>query len=171
MSNMAKPKRFDSLSFKGVRLTPEQIDKAERIGNGDFSNGIRRAVEFFNEEYTDDYVRKEKERLAALMHCNELQRQKIEDDLKRFDAHKDIVVNVKKNNNDAKNKFLKKCVRQFQENKLRFPDKYGFMFRGYIEGPAMEQEVISIFGSTKAAYPIIAKAVGDRSWLPGIEED
>jgi len=35
----------------------------------------------------------------------------------------------------------------------------------------MEQEVISIFGSTKTAYPIIAKAVGDRSWIPGIEED
>jgi len=169
---LARPKKFESeMISKSLLLTKEQIDKAKRIGNGDFSAGIRRAVEFFNEEYTDDFVRKEKERLSALMRCNELQRQKIEDDLKRFDAYKEITVRVEKNNNDIKKKFLNKCVRQFQDTKLRFPNKYGYMFRGYIEGPALEQEIISIFGSIKAAYPIIAKAVGDSSWLPGIEEE
>lgn len=162
---MPKPKRFDELVGKGIRLTPEQITKAERIGDGDFSEGMRRCLELYNEEYTQAYADEEIERLKSLVHCNELTHDKLIKDLARFEKHKHDAAKAISTVDDNKLAFLQKAKRSYLDIKLRVPDKAGFTFRGWLNGPANIERIKELWKNDKTAHDEIAKYLNDRTWL------
>lgn len=163
---MARPKKFEStMVSKSLLLTKDEIEKAVRVGNGEFSEGIRKCLQFFDESFTEEYLQTEIEHLKALLHCNDLARNKLIKEMAKFEKHKHDAVKASLTADDNKLAFLKKAKRSFIDIKLRVPDKAGYTFRGWLQGPANTERIKELWKNEKTAFDEIASYIGDRSWL------
>jgi hypothetical protein len=163
---MARPKKFDSdMVSKSLLLTKSEVEKAVRVGNGEFSEGVRKCLEFYDEGFTEEYATAEIELLKSLLHCNELTHNKLIKDLARFEKHKHDAARAISTVDDNKLAFLQKAKRTYLDIKLRVPDKAGFTFRGWLQGPANTDKLKELWKNEKAAYEEIANYIKDRTWM------
>lgn len=163
---MARPKKFESeMISKSILLTKEEIEKAIRLGGGEFSEGVRKCIQFFDESFTEEYASAETDRLKSLINCNEQTHNKLVKDLARFEKHKYDAVKALSTMDDNKLDFLKKCKRSYLDVKTRVPDNVGFTFKGWLRGPANTVTIKELWKDERTAFNEIANYLKDRSWI------
>jgi hypothetical protein len=166
-----RPRILDEdVIVKSVKVTEEDIAMAEKLGKGNFSLGVRKAIAIASSAPLGNTMKFEKERLQKLLECNEATRKKLEEELKLLDGIEIKAQELEEERNEGGTKLIEKAKKHLvQVRALTFDpeDQMEYMF-SWLE--PQKSDFVMAFGSRKKAIDALREAIGPGKWERALEE-